>query len=182
MIRLSGWRIRTSRRRFNSKSVWLSSNKLPLERTRSRYVYSGSCFRWNADLIFPLPPNLYYPLKSILFVQLGFISIDSLQRRKLQRTRRKQSRHYWTRRGWKLSCSRLLSRFRKYLLERVGLITRYSGDNWHIDPKTVRRIEGKSDRMLIHRYFVYTSRMGIVRRVSYNPPAPEDQLTIRKQV
>ena len=42
--------------------------------------------------------------------------------------------------------------------------------------------EGQSDRMLTFRYFVYTSRMGIVRRVSYNPPAPEDQLTIRKQV
>jgi len=38
-VRPSGWRIRTSRRKFNSRSVWSSSSKLLSERTRSRYVH-----------------------------------------------------------------------------------------------------------------------------------------------
>jgi hypothetical protein len=59
--------------------------------------------------------NIHYLLSIKLVLD------DSLQRRKQRRTRQRPSRHYWTRRGWKLSCSRLLSLYRKYHLERVSL-------------------------------------------------------------
>lgn len=148
MIRPSGWRIRTSRRKFNSISMWLSSNKLLWERTRSRYVYSISYLRWNADLIFPLLPNSNFALKCLLSTHTTIILFilwiawnDSLRRRKLQRTRQRRSSNYWTRRRWKLSCSRLLSPYRKYHLERVSLYYWSLVNSWHTDPKTVRQCQ-----------------------------------------
>ena len=181
MIRPSGWRTRTSRRRFNSKSVWLSSNKLLSERTRNRYVYSLSCFRWYADLISLLSTNLYYPLKS-LSVRLKHISDDSLQKRKLRRTRRKQSRHYWTRRGWKLSCSRLLSLYRKYHLERVG--PHYWVFGWQLtfrsqDSTAISKGRGSdADLQVLCVYF----KNGHCEKGKLHCSRLEDQLTTREQV